>query len=113
MEVDDSRLISVKQGMYYEWFENGKPKTEGEFNDNQQDGKWTYFYENGNKMYEQTLVKGRQEGKVTSWYAIGTLESEKEYKNGQAHGKWVFYAKQAGKVLKTAYYKEGKKIKEE
>ena len=65
------------------------------------------------KMYEQTMVGGRQEGKVTSWYEIGTLESEKNYKNGQAEGKWVFYEKQQGKIKRIMYFKEGKKVKEE
>ena len=61
-------------------------------------------------MYEQTFVKGKQEGKVTSWYAIGTLESVKNYKNNRPNGKWVFYEKQAGKVKRVMNFKDGKKV---
>ena len=78
-----------------------------------QDGKWIYYYDDGKKMYEQTFVNGKQEGKITSWYAIGTLESEKNFKNGKPAGKWVYYEKQAGKIKKTMYFKNGVKVKQE
>ena len=61
-------------------------------------------------MYEQTFVKGKQEGKVTSWYAIGTLQSEKNFKNNKPEGKWTFYAKQAGKVVDVMHFKNGVKV---
>jgi antitoxin component YwqK of YwqJK toxin-antitoxin module len=60
-------------------------------------------------MYEQTFVKGRQEGKVTSWYAIGTLQSEKNFKNNRAHGKFTFYSKKE-EVINVMHFKKGVKV---
>jgi len=104
-------LVSVQEGPHYSWYSNGKPKDEGSYTDNIQDGEWIFYYETGNKMYQQTFVKGRINGKVTSWYAIGTLESEKNYKNFKPNGKWVCYEKQAGKVKQVIYFKDGVKVK--
>jgi antitoxin component YwqK of YwqJK toxin-antitoxin module len=109
-EFTKSNLVSVQEGPHFSWYENGQPKDEGAFKDNNQDGKWIYYYDDGKKMYEQTFVKGKQEGKVTSWYAIGTLESVKNYKNNRPNGKWVFYEKQAGKVKRVMNFKDGKKV---
>src|SRR5690606_18887530 len=97
-EVSRTEELSVLEGPYFEWFENEKPKEEGNYLDNVQHGKWIYYYEDGKKMYEQTLVNGRQEGIVTSWYPEGPMESVKSYKNGMPDGKWIFYAKQEGKI---------------
>jgi len=112
-EFINDRLISVLDGPHYSWYENGQPKEEGTYKDNLQAGKWIYYYDDGKKMYEQTFIDGKQDGKVTSWYEIGTLESEKNFKNFKPNGKWIFYDKQAGKIKKVMYFKDGVKVKEE
>ncbi len=111
-EVVRPEEVSVLEGPSFSWYENGKSKDEGNYLDNVQHGKWTYYYDDGKKMYEQTFENGRQNGTVTSWYPEGTLESVKIYKNFVPDGKWIFYEKQAGKIKQVVNYKDGVKVSE-
>lgn len=109
-EFNKSQEISVLDGPHFSWYENGQPKEEGAYLNNVQHGKWTYYYDDGKKMYEQTFENGRQNGTVTSWYPEGPIESIKMYKNFVPDGKWIYYEKQAGKIKGTVTYKDGVKI---
>lgn len=104
------KLVSVQEGPHQLWYKNGNLKEDGKYEDNMQSGEWTYYYEDGKKQYQQTLIKGKQEGKVTSWYGIGTLESEKYFKKGRANGKWTYYTKKAGEIKQEMYFKNGVKV---
>ena len=42
-----------------------------------------WYYNNGNKGYEQNFKNGKQNGKEYSWYSDGELSYENNYKNGK------------------------------
>ena len=50
---------------------------------NRKDGKWTEWYENGQKKSEENWKDGKREGKWTVWYENGQLMEENYYKNGE------------------------------
>ena len=47
-------------GVFIEYFSNGKIKTTGEFENNIQTGFWKSYYINGNIETEGVLLKGRR-----------------------------------------------------
>ena len=52
-----------KNGMATYWYKDGQKMYEGRFNDGKQDGKWTGWYRNGQKMYEKVF----RDGKIVQW----------------------------------------------
>lgn len=66
-----------KSGEFKEWYENGKKKVIGNYNDGE---KWTYWYENGNKISERIRKKnGNFYTPPTSrYYSKGIIENAKE-----------------------------------
>ena len=46
-------------------------------------GKWTTWYENGQKKEEGTFKDGKLEGLVTGWYENGQRMGEYTYKDGK------------------------------
>ena len=49
---------------------------DGEF-----DGKWTWWYENGQKKEESTYKDGEIDGKWTHWYENGQKKEERTWKD--------------------------------
>ena len=61
----------------------GKTEYEGSYKNGKQDGKWTYWWENGQKGAEETYKDGKEEGLWTVWYENGQKKQEGTYKDGK------------------------------
>ena len=71
-------------------------------------GKWTMWWENGNKRQEGEYKDGKEEGKWIGWYESGTTKYEGEYKDGQFEGKWIGWRDCGGNKTGEGGYKDGK-----
>lgn len=107
--VNDSTRELIKEVRFYQ---NGEKKQHGEFKNEVKHGKWTYWYENGNKWSEANFNLGVTDGESIVWYENGEIKYRGDYKNGDPHDVWTFYDDK-GKKLKDVYYEDGDKIKEE
>ena len=72
-------------------------KVIGQYSGNKEDGKWTWWDENGQIKSERNYKDGKLEGKVTEWYENGQKKLEVNYKDGEEDGKG------------TGWYENGKK----
>ncbi len=59
---------------------NGQKKTEGEYRNDQKEGKWTEWYKPGITI-EGEYRKGREEGKWEAWHENGQKAAEVEYRD--------------------------------
>ena len=55
------------------------------------DGKFIYYYENGQKSSEGNYKDGKAVGLWTYWYENGEKEIEGSYKDGVPTGIWTFW----------------------
>lgn len=128
-------------GEYKGYAENGQLLAEGKVttvevpSDNKQEkpkyreqfvGKWTYYFENGQKKAEVSYENGKEDGKTSRFFENGAKDCEGEYKIGNKVGKWVYYYEK-GNIKNEEFYapdsakrigvwvdysQEGKKTKE-
>ncbi|MHC4063464.1 MAG: toxin-antitoxin system YwqK family antitoxin [Planctomycetota bacterium] len=49
-------------------------------------GRYTRWYNNGQKEYEGTFIRGRNDGVATRWHRNGQKAIEEHYARGQRHG---------------------------
>lgn len=71
-----------KHGKFSETFPNGKIKFTGNFKNNNQDGLWQVYNENGNISYEVQYLKGKIHGNAKAYTNQGKLIVFNTYKNG-------------------------------
>ena len=116
-----------KNGVYKRYFDNGKQLSEESYNDGMLEGKWTYWYENGQvklkgnfKPYEVLPNDERWErssryvfpardskhGKWTEWYENGQKKREQNYECGRVIGKWTSWYENGNKKS-VSNYKDG------
>lgn len=72
-------------------YPSGKKQAKGKMIDSEMDGKWTYWYENGNVSTIQYYENGIEDSTWTWWNEDGSINKIGNYKNGLPHGKWTFY----------------------
>ncbi len=75
------------------------------------DGKWIYWYENGQKRIEENYKDGGKTGLVTIWFENGQKREEGYLKNGIKDGLYTEWYENGQKKNETNY-KDGKVISE-
>ena len=73
------------------WYPKKKVQMMGEYKENKRDGKWIYYYENGNVWSEGFFKEGKSDGKRTLYHENGKLYIEGHYKNDRQVGIWKYY----------------------
>ena len=118
---------SYKKGlMHGQWefyFSNGNLKGKGQYRDgngsNRGDtgiskhgrhGKWTFWYEGGQKV-EQNWKNGKEDGLYTTWYENEQKKQKLTYKNGKVEGLLTQWYENVQKVWEETF-KDGELIEE-
>ena len=121
--INDETLIDVDGLKYHpetkelysgDVFKNylgGKTEYEGSYKNGKQDGKWTYWWENGQKGAEETYKDGKEEGLWTQWYENGQKRGEATFKDGELDGLSTAWYDNGQKRFETTY-KDGELIEE-
>ena len=96
-----SRLESfssgLKNGVYKEFFNNGKIKIDGQYSNGDKTGLWTEYFREGGTMRVFYTNENRKDGSISEWYKNGEKKVRGKYFQGQKHGLW------------TAWYSNGVK----
>lgn len=97
----------VLTGPWEFYHTNGKVKSKGSFNENQErTGWWEDYHDNGQLKEKTNYLNGKAQGKSQNWYDNGVLASEGTYKNGEADGEWNYYYYN-GLPRKTVHFRGG------
>lgn len=113
---DSGRVISEgiideegnREGVWKEYYPNGKIRAIGNYLNNQRSSKWTFYYQNGKIEQTGEYLRGRINGIWTWFYEDGTVSREESYFNGKEDGIMVEYS-QEGKIITKGDYVEGEK----
>lgn len=89
---------------FIEYFDNGKIKTEGflDDNDNKQ-GQWLSYFDNGNLHKEENYLDDELHGVFKRWHENSKLAIESNYESGKRDGIWKEYYEN-GSPLEEGYY---------
>jgi antitoxin component YwqK of YwqJK toxin-antitoxin module len=93
----------VKEEAFYP---NKKKRMEGEYKNNEREGRWIYYYEDGKVWSEGFFKQGKNEGKRITYFENGNKRYEGNYKEDLRAGLWKFYNEQ-GKLVNQIDYGKG------
>jgi antitoxin component YwqK of YwqJK toxin-antitoxin module len=92
-----------RQGQFKRWFEDGRLESEGEYNDDLQEGYWRIWSRSSAHEYG-SYSKGKREGKWVE--SDRTSRFEGTYKDGKREGVWIEYLS-GGDKFKESQYVDG------
>ena len=99
-----------RSGLWKGWHNSGQLWKEGFYFYDKKEGTWIYWYLNGNKQELKTYRKGKLDGPIKKWYANGQKKVEglyreiSEYGISSKYGKWVYYFNHSGTARISKYY---------
>lgn len=100
---EGDKKVLAKEIIYWP---SEKKKIEGSYKNEQRDGKWTAWFENGNKWSEGSYVNGIDDGEKTVWYENGQIFYNGQFKMGNKVGVWKIYD-ETGKLVQEINYDKG------
>lgn len=93
-----SKSGKIKNGLYYECFDDGTIYHKGEYVNNVKEGKWIE-----SESLSGEYIKGKKEGVWITRDSDNRILSETSYKNGLLDGYWITYDSLGQVVSKTEY----------
>ena len=93
-------------GKMIEYYESGKIRKEGTYDNGHKDGQWVVCYADGGIEYKGEYKNGKKHGKWVGYFASGELRYEGCFENDKSVGRWVEYYRD-GKVKEEINYKNG------
>jgi antitoxin component YwqK of YwqJK toxin-antitoxin module len=124
-----SKKLTIKNGHFTYYAENGNKTSEGNYLDDKLEGLWNYWFETGQKKSAGEYSAGEKTGIWNYWYDNGQLKSKDTYKkagngtyegyhengvpsvkgntvNDRPQGIWVYWNSD-GRIILTGNFKNG------
>jgi pimeloyl-ACP methyl ester carboxylesterase len=73
---------NTKEGLYTEWYRNGRMRYQGRFSRGRFNGVSFAWYESGRKEAEENWLNGQLRGRVRYWSATGDLQLDTTFEHG-------------------------------
>lgn len=86
-----SKKYKKQNGKATYFFENGQKSSEGNFYNGLKTGEWTSWYETGEESQKGRYEKGEKIGLWQGWYTNGNLKYSVNYEFGIRSGSWKYY----------------------
>jgi hypothetical protein len=97
---NEKKILQAEKGYY----SVGQLQVSGNYNPmGNREGKWTYWYENGNKWSECVYSDGKKEGFAVVWYENGQKRYEGEYRQDIHNGIWKFWDDKGNLIQEVSY----------
>ena len=97
---DETKKVLVKEIYYYQ---GNRKRMEGSYKNDKRNGKWSYWYENGNMWSQAYYTEGVENGLKTVWHENGQKYYEGTIKDDKPAGVWKFWD-DTGKPTKEVNY---------
>jgi antitoxin component YwqK of YwqJK toxin-antitoxin module len=103
---EGSYVNNKKEGIWKQYFNNGKLKSIINYNANIPNGHVKFFYSNGNPLEEGNWIFGRWEGEYKYYYENGKLSYDWKFVNGKRDGIQLYY-NETGELKYKGVWKNG------
>jgi antitoxin component YwqK of YwqJK toxin-antitoxin module len=95
-------------GVYKEYYPNGKLFVEGTYRRGRQNGEWKYYHDNGQLNRVANYKDGKPDGSRDVFRADGTLSAKRGFADGVRDGDWITYDKTGKTPVSEEHYVKGK-----
>jgi antitoxin component YwqK of YwqJK toxin-antitoxin module len=113
---NDGELVSMgiidkegkMEGLWKEFYKEGKTKSEGLYKNNLREGKWNFYFNDGRVEQTGSYKNGKENGLWKWFYNTGEISKEEEFYEGKRDGSYTEYDK-LGNILMSGSYIEDEK----
>jgi antitoxin component YwqK of YwqJK toxin-antitoxin module len=103
VRVVEKRGIDERHGRWTAYYQNGQKALEGEYQHDVPTGTFVWWHPNGRKAIQGNYEDGRQSGSWAWWYPSGQVQIRGNYLAGQLFGTWT-WRKEDGTIAQAQRY---------
>ena len=94
----------TKHGPWIEYYNNGKKKSEGSYNNGKREGQWKFYDNDGNIEQEGSYDdKGKYSGDWVQYYPTGDILKEETFSDGYEEGMYIEYSEDGSIIVQGNY----------
>ena len=101
-----ARGETVRHGAWKTWHEGGQIESEGMYQFDRENGKFTWWHANGQPAVEGQFVDGQEDGTWLWWHANGQKAAQGNYRYGKLVGSWRGWTDD-GRLVQRNEFNEG------
>lgn len=91
-EVYTSDQFTTRSGTAKEWYDDGRPKSEGQYTNDKPTGTWKFYsFDKEQLLSTGNYTAGERTGSWKTYFPNGVLKKEVNYQNGQREGAFTRY----------------------
>lgn len=98
-----------RHGAWKSWYPNGQVESEGVYQFDRENGKFTWWHANGQTAVEGQFVDGQEDGTWVWWHANGQKSGHGSYHYGKLVGTWRGWAED-GRLVRRDEYGDGQML---
>tara|TARA_B110000967_G_scaffold208492_1_gene260915 strand:+ start:3919 stop:4404 length:486 start_codon:yes stop_codon:yes gene_type:complete len=107
--IKGDTLFKLEGDQYQKFFASGKVEYEGKLINDKKEGHWITFYEDASLCKEIDYSKGQQDGKFIWYFTNGNKQQEADVVNGIKHGEDKYWNKD-GTLNSITTFENGEQI---
>ena len=105
VRIREPYLEGILEGVARSYYPSGAISEELEWKQNEKNGEWKQFYENGAPRLTGHFEEGKLQGPYEIYYGDGTLKIKGTYVDNRSHGTWSFYDESGKEIYALDYVK--------
>ncbi|MCG8331621.1 MAG: energy transducer TonB [Chitinophagales bacterium] len=106
------RRFKERDGIYKEWYDDGRPWKEGLYKNGKKAGTWTYYpFDDLGQKRRGTYANGQKDGQWVWLDTLGQVVEERNYQNNELHGIAKIFDSE-GRLVIMRTYEKGELISE-
>jgi len=104
--MSETFMMGKKHGPSYKYYQGEKPSEFHEWQNDQKNGKWEQYFENGMVRLTGNYLADTLNGSFVSYNPDGSISISGSYTGGTMDGKWTYFTEE-GEIEMVVEYKEG------
>jgi antitoxin component YwqK of YwqJK toxin-antitoxin module len=80
---------NLRDGKWIFYFENGNTEQIGSYKNGKENGEWIRYFESGKTYVDENFYSGKEDGMYTEYDSLGNVITQGEFLEGEKEGDWI------------------------
>jgi len=105
LKMEETYRSGSKEGITRKYYSNGKPAEELYWQNNQKNGLWIQYFENGIVKLKANYAKDIRSGEFSTFYPNSKPETSGRFENNLMEGEWIYFDENGTEKTRIKYNK--------
>ena len=105
LKLKETYSLGKKNGISKKYHSSGKLAEELNWKNNQKDGSWIQYFEDGSLLLKTNYISDKRQGNYETYYRGNKLETKGVFVNNLMEGEWIYFDDSGKEKMRIIYNK--------